>query len=295
MKRNPGRGVVRLYSENNDFQHIETLKRNREKRTRSREFFVEGVRPIECAVANGWPVRALVYPGHRELSDWARRMIREAGPSVVYELPAELFAKLSDKNEPGELLAIVGMLPDSADRIALVDPQRLLVVVCDRPGSPGNLGTLIRSANSFGADGLILTGHAADPWDPVCIRASVGAVFAFPVIRLSSPREVIAWATALRTQVPDLAIVGTSAKAELDIGDQPWAGPRILLLGSETDGLCRAYREAAGSIVTIPIHGAASSLNMAVAGSIVLYEIDRHRRRYAHRAARPDPARGSQE
>ncbi len=276
MKRSK-RGVVRLFSENNDFQHMETLKRNREKRTHAREFLVEGVRPIECALANDWPIHSLAYARERALSDWARRVMAEARPDAVFEMPAALFAKLSDKHEPSELLAVVGMRPDSTERIPLLEGEDLLVVVCDRPGNPGNLGTLIRSADSFGAHGVILTGHAADPWDGQCIRASVGAIFALPVIRLQSPRDVLAWAAAVRSRFPSLTIVGTSARAERDIRDAAWAGPRIVLLGSETDGLCHAYRDAADLMVTIPIRGTASSLNVAVAGSIVLYEIDRQR------------------
>jgi TrmH family RNA methyltransferase len=276
--------VVSIHSENSAYQHFETLKKNRVKRTRHREFFVEGVRPIELALAASWPLRALLYPRGRKLSSWAHAILDQAAVETLVELPAELFAKLSDKNHPGELLAIARMLPDSTERIGLPDPESLLVIVCDRPSSPGNLGTLIRSADAFGVDAVLVTGHAADPWDPLCIRASLGCIFTRPVLRLGSATEVIAWAATLRQQHPRVELVGTSARGTEEIAQHDWQGPRVLFFGSETDGLCRAYRDAVDATVTIPMFGSASSLNVAVAGSIVLYEISRQRQALRMRA-----------
>jgi TrmH family RNA methyltransferase len=273
--------VVRVTSANDVFQELEALKRNREKRARRGEFFVEGVKPLTLAVANEWRVRCLVYQSGLSLSGWARQMLASAGAEVHYEMAPNLFAELSDKNEPGELLGVVRAERESVDRITAQTPAALLAVVCDRPSGHGNLGTLIRSANAFRADGMVLSGHCVDPWDSACIRASVGTIFALPVVRVQSPRDVLQWASALRAAQPDLMVVGTSASAETDLQDFDWTGPRVVLIGNETHGLCRAYKDGADAMVRIPIHGAASSTNVAVAGSIVLYEIDRQRRNAA--------------
>ena len=91
----------------------------------------------------------------------------------------------SNKSEPSELLALVAMPADDLDRIPL-SPD-LLVVAFDRPASPGNLGSIIRSCDALGAHGVIMTGHSVDLYDPETISASVGSLFALPVVRLPSP------------------------------------------------------------------------------------------------------------
>ena len=139
--------------------------------------------------------------------------------------------------------------------------------------SPGNIGTLIRSADAFGAHGLIVTGHAADPYDPKSVRASTGSLFAVPVVRAASHADVIRWA---RTR--PATIIGTDEKGETDIADIDLTGPAVIVFGNEATGLSEAWRQACDVIARIPITGAASSLNAAGAATVVLYEAARQRR-----------------
>ena len=141
----------------------------------------------------------------------------------------ELLAELGEKEE-AELVAVVGLPPDRLDRLGHHVPDRAgapLYVLFDRPASPGNLGTLIRSADAFGAEGLIVSGHAADPYDPRAVRASTGSIFALPVVRASATDEVLAWAASLR-------LVGTDERATVDVGDADLRGP-TLLAGRQRD------------------------------------------------------------
>src|SRR5262249_61272908 len=101
----------------------------------------------------------------------------------------------------------------------------------DRPASPGNIGTLIRSADAFGAHGLIVTGHAADPYDPKSVRASTGSLFAVPVVRAASHADVMRWA---RTQ--PAMIIGTDEKGEADIADIELTGPAGVGIREQTAG-----------------------------------------------------------
>jgi TrmH family RNA methyltransferase len=153
-----------------------------------------------------------------------------------------------------------------------------LVVVFDRPGSPGNLGSSIRSADAFGADGIIVTGHAVDIYDPFVVRGSMGALFAVPVATAESHREVQEWVIAARESGHDYQIVGSSGKTEQLIHDVSFTRPTVLILGNETVGMSRGYWEIADSIVKIPIGGALSSLNVSCAASILLYEVVRQRK-----------------
>ena len=179
--------IVKIYTENNDFQYIETLRRNREKRQKNKEFFIEGVRPINQALQHNWQIRAFVYSREKKLSDWAEGILARSQASQHYELRLPLLEKLSNKSEASELVAIITMPEDDITRIPT--HEKLLVVIFDRPASPGNLGTLIRSCDALHVDGLIITGHAVDLYDPETISATTGSFFALPTVRLPSQKS----------------------------------------------------------------------------------------------------------
>ncbi|HEX5692939.1 MAG TPA: RNA methyltransferase [Roseiflexaceae bacterium] len=268
--------IVKIFSENNQFQHVETLRRNREKRHRSREFFVEGVRPINLAIEHGWSINAFLYSTEKRLSGWAEDVLDQSRARVHYELPLALLEKLSNKSEPSELLAVVAMPDDDLARIPL--RPNMLIVLFDRPASPGNLGTLIRSCDALGVDGLVITGHAADLYDPETISATTGSFFAVPAVRLPSQRELLPWFETIEQAIGPFQLVGSSAKAETDIAAHDWTPPTLLAIGNETWGLSANYKALCDALVRIPIGGSATSLNVASAASIMLYEIDRQRR-----------------
>jgi 23S rRNA (uridine2479-2'-O)-methyltransferase len=265
-----------IYSENNDFQYIETLRRNREKRSKNKEFFIEGVRPINQAIKYDWNIIAFGYARDKKLSSWAQNILKKSSAKIHYELPFKLLEKLSNKEETSELIAIVGMKDDDLARIPLKDNP--LILIFDRPSSPGNLGTLIRSSDALGVDGIIITGHAVDLYDPEVISASTGSFFALPIIRKPSHNDLVAWIAEIKKDYKDLQIVGTDEKGSETIDEHDFKKQTLLLVGNETVGLSKAYRTMCHSMVNIPMYGSATSLNVACASSIVLYEIDRQRR-----------------
>ena len=268
--------IQTLYSENNAFQFVETLRRNREKRHRHGAFFVEGVRPINQALAYGWQVLAFYYANDKPLSDWARHILAASTAETHYAMPFALLSKLSLKNEPSELLAVFKMPDDPFDRIPI--RENPLIVLFDRPASPGNLGSIIRSCDALGADGLVITGHSVDLYDPETISASTGSLFALPVIRKAGLNDLHPWIAAIHEQIGSVQLVGSSEDAPKDAADHDFTRPTLIALGNETWGLSAAYREACDSFVRIPMGGSASSLNVACAASILLYEISRQRR-----------------
>lgn len=268
--------LLKVSTANAAYQRLDVLLRNRTKRHRYGEFVVEGVRAINGALDAGWTIRAFAYPRGRALSAWATSVLEASAADAHLEMAPELFDAVSGKDEPSDLIAVATMRPDSTDRIP--SESGMTVVVVDRPGSPGNLGTLIRSCDAFGVNGLIVTGHGVDLYDPATIRASVGSLFAVPCIALPSHREVEAWVLDVRRSYPGLSVVGTSARASSSIREFGWGTEVVLVVGNETAGLSHAYREMCNAIVNIPMRGTATSLNAAVATSIVLYEIDGVRR-----------------
>lgn len=154
------------------------------------------------------------------------------------------------------------------------DRADFLAIAFDRPTQPGNIGTLIRSADAFGADGVIVTGHAADVYDPRAVRASTGSLFGMPTVRTPSHREVVDWLAGT-----GVTIVGTDEDGDTDIEDYDFAAPTLIVVGNETVGMSAAWREACDRVLSIPMSGTASSLNAANAATVVLYEAARQRRR----------------
>lgn len=282
----PGEGntvprTLRVTTRNAAFQQWQALLTNRAKRQRTGEFLVQGVRPISMAVEHGWDVTTLLYADRRPLSRWARGILDRV-PATRVAMAAELLAELGEKtDETPELLAVVGLPSDTLDRIP-VGPDAL-VVAFDRPTAPGNIGTLIRSADAFGASGVLVTGHAADPYDPKAVRASTGSLFAVPTVRVGGHQEVLDWVADLRGGGVPLRLVGTDEHGDLEVADDDLTGPTAILVGNETHGLSAAWRQACDRMVRIPIRGTASSLNAATAATVVLYEATTQRRRAASR------------
>jgi TrmH family RNA methyltransferase len=267
------RANQRVTSRNARFQQWQTLLTNRQKRQRAGRFLVQGVRPITLAAEQGWQIEELLVDGDRRLSRWAEQLLRDTDAEVV-ALPTDLLAELGEKDEDAapELLAVVAMRPDDLSRIPVTDD--FLAVAFDRPTQPGNLGTLIRSADAFGAGGVVVTGHAADVYDPRTVRASTGSLFGLPTVRTQSQRDVLEWLTGT-----GVTIIGTDEDGDTDLEDYDFCAPTLIVVGNETVGMSTGWREACDRVLSIPMSGTASSLNAANAATVVLYEAARQRRR----------------
>lgn len=259
---------LRITRENARFQQWEALLTNRSKRHRNRELLVQGVRPITRAVEEGWTVRALLRADGAG-SAWSDGLWASTDAERVVLSP-DLHARLSGK-DGAELVAVVEMPDDGVARLADSSRPHGPVVVFDRPTSPGNIGTLARSADAFGASALVVTGHAADPYDPQSVRASTGSLFALTVLRVPGHGPVVEHAHA-----HGYRIVGTDEEGS-PLGEVDLSGRLVLVVGNETHGISSGWRAACDDIASISMTGTASSLNAAVAGSIVLHEALRQR------------------
>jgi TrmH family RNA methyltransferase len=271
---------MRITTRNSTFQQLASLRTNRQKRSSTRTFLLEGVRPLNMALSHGWQIQALVHPDGTRLSKWADGILANHAGLTRYAMSPALMAELSAKDEGSELLAVVAMRAPSLAQIPL-RPQ-LLIVVADRPANPGNLGTLIRSCDAFGADALVVTGHAVDLYDPATVTASRGSLFALPVVRLASHRELLDWVASVRRVLGTCRVAGADESATVNAEEHDFTMPTVLVVGNEASGLSQAYRERCDVLLRIPMSGAASSLNVSVAASVLLYEAGRQRRRARH-------------
>ena len=267
--------TIAVLKKDNLFQRAEVLKRNREKRYQHGEFLVEGVAQINLAVKYGWSIRALLFGADKPLSSWAQELVSSGVAAEHWEMAPELMVELSDKEETSEVLAVIEQKRLSP---AAISPQAGgLVVAFDRPASPGNLGSSIRSADALGAQGIIISGHAVDIYDPFVVRGSMGAVFSMPVTTTPSHTGVKEWVDSAKAQGIDYQIIGSSGKATEMVYSVDFSKPTVLILGNETVGMSRGYWDICDAVVKIPIGGALSSINVSCAASILLYEIARQR------------------
>lgn len=266
--------ILTITKENATFQVLNALKTNREKRNHE-GFIFEGVRNINNALTYKWNIKAFFYSSEKGLSNWAKDILENSTAETHYDLSLELLNKLSNKEEASELLALGEIPQDNFEKIQL--KENPLIIIFDRPSSPGNLGTIIRSCDALGVDGLVITGHAVDVYDPETISATTGSLFSLPIVRVQSQKELEDWIETLRKKYPTLQVVGTDENGSETIYEHDFKTPTIVLAGNEKWGLSAGYKELADSMVNIPMQGSASSLNVAVATSIVLSEVNRQR------------------
>lgn len=272
----------RITTRNASIQLWQAYLNNRSKRHRDGRFLIQGVRPINQAVAAGWPLETLLYRlGDPQLSGWAREVMDSSQAPRVGVAP-ELMAELGEKGEGvPELVAVAVSRHDDLAAFEPGEPGDVpVIVVFDRPNSPGNLGTLIRSADSFGVDAVVVTGHGADHYDPRAVRAATGSLFALPVFRVAGPEQVCALRDRQTCRGIPTEIIGTDERGGRAIYDHDLAGATIAVIGNETSGMSAAWLGACDDTVRVPMGGTASSLGAPSAAAVTLYEISRQRRTF---------------
>jgi len=255
---------------------VKRIKKLKQKKYRQREgaFFVEGIRVVLSAVERGAPLETIVVAPELLTSDvaWEAVAGQQEQGVAVREVSAEVFESFAERDNPVGLGAIVGVsLRDLASLPA--GPGAIFAALFD-VGDPGNLGTIVRTLDGMGAAGLILVGQTTDPFHPTAVKASMGALFNVPVAEAETAEAVWRWA-----KERDVHTVATSAHARQAYWDAAYAWPALLLLGGEGEGLPADVMEAAEQAVTIPMYGASSSLNLAVAAGLLLYEVRRRMER----------------
>jgi len=245
--------------------------RERVERERSESYFIEGVRFVVAASDAGARFRCLVL-SHKllrsPLGQMLARRLRARGIPALVVSPAE-FRELSQVDEPQGLGAVVASdwRPLPGDGPSPEDCWLLLSEI----RAPGNLGTLMRTAAASGARGLIVLGSpTVDPLHPGAVRASMGALYSLTLVRTTF-RELVLWRRRFRP-----AFIGATPEGSQDYRAVSYRRPVVLVLGSERKGLDAAQRALCNARVRIPMV-TGDSLNLAIAGSLLLYEVWRQR------------------
>jgi TrmH family RNA methyltransferase len=247
--------------------------RQRKERERTGLFFVEGIRIVGEAAQCDAPITTLVIGSEWLKSDFANELVeaqRKRGVECL-EVTREVFESLSRKEGPQGLGAIAHQRWEQLDELRLA--SELCWMALDATQDPGNIGAMLRTSDAVGGAGLIMLSQSADPYDPVAVRASMGAIFSQRLVRASFA-EFAAW-----KQHHHYTVIGTSDKAIHDYQAIEYQPPLIILMGSERQGLSPEQQAICDEMVSIPMIGRNDSLNLAVATSVMLYEVFNQQRK----------------
>ncbi len=242
-----------------------------DRKTRADEgvVFVEGIRQVIDAFEGGHSLEAILVDPTRLRSELAWQFIDAAGQQgveVAQLSPAE-FERLSSRDNPVGLAATVRWAPEDLRNVG-IDAGGVYIAT-DDVRDPGNLGTIIRAADAFGVAGVVVH-RGTDPGHPAALRASLGSVFHVPILTTPTLNELFYWA-----QHHGAAVLGSTASAKVELQDAPIPVPVVLMVGNEATGLDRETLERCDGQVRISMGGSGTSLNVAVAAGILLYEVHR--------------------
>lgn len=250
--------------------------RDRRERDATSSFLVEGYRELTRALEASWPLETLffceeLFLGENEAA-LLQKVQRQGGE--LWSCTRAVFEKISYRDRPDGLLGIAKQQPRSLsflEQRCSAHSQPPFLVVAEAIEKPGNLGTILRSGDAVGVDGVILADACTDLYNPNVVRASTGILFSLPVIAAST-EETLLW---LRQQ--GIRILAATPAATVEYTEADLTVPLAVVVGTEQLGLSSSWLEAADLKVRLPMHGVADSLNVATATTVLLYEALRQR------------------
>ena len=239
-------------------------------RDQQNALLAEGMKLIIDALDLGWSIRTLVFAktglGNPAVEKVAARTVAAGG--LVLEVNQKVLSAITRRDNPQMVVGVFAQKYLPLNEVRPVGDD--VWVALDRVRDPGNLGTVIRTVDAVGAKGLILIGDTTDPFAVETVRATMGSVFAIPVVR-ATVNEFLDWRRSFRGLV-----AGTHLKGAVDYRSVDYAGrPVLLLMGNEQQGLPDDLAAACDRLLRIPQAGRADSLNLAVATGVVLFEVRR--------------------
>ncbi|KNY19014.1 RNA methyltransferase [Shinella sp. SUS2] len=244
---------------------------NKKDRDETKSFMAEGLKLVIDALELGFEIRTLVYAKNvkekPQVVQCATKTVARGG--LVLEVSEKVLASITRRDNPQ---MVVGIFTQRWTPLRDLKPQTgETYVALDRVRDPGNLGTIIRTADAAGASGVILVGEATDPFSMETVRATMGSVFAVPLVK-TNVADFLAWKKAAGVEVVATHLAGAVDYRTIDYRKKPV----VLLMGNEQSGLPDELARAADALARIPQAGRADSLNLAIATGIMLFEARRH-------------------
>lgn len=247
--------------------------RDRQGREQSQQFIIEGHFELHRAVDAGWKIDALYICPELFLVATNDQLIQRilAKDGKVFRCPENVFKKMAYRERPDGLIAVAHQKHLDLNSFEL--KPNPFFIVAEAIEKPGNLGSILRSSDAAGLDALVVCDACTDIYNPNVIRASIGTLFTVPVIE-STSRKTLAW-----LKENNISILAATPSAKQEFTEVDMTGPIAIVVGTEHEGLSPLWMENADIQVKIPMHGAADSLNVAMAATLLLYEARRQRKK----------------
>lgn len=261
-----GKGAIIHSRTHPAIRRIRALQTRRE-RDRSGLFYTEGVRFVAQAIEQRARVEMLLVAPELLAHPFAKKLVRRQEHRGIrcLQASADVFQSVALSDDPQGIGAVLRQ--EWVELASVLPAEGLCWVAVSAIHSPGNLGTIIRTADAVGAAGIILIGSEPDPYDPATLRATMGSIFSQRLVR-TSPGGLLRW-----KERHGAALIGTSPAADSDYHDERYPPGLVLLMGGERKGLSDEERSWCDRLVRIPMVGRCDSLNLAVATSVMLYEV----------------------
>lgn len=245
-----------------------SLKKARDE---SRTFMAEGLKLVIDALDRGWTIRTLVYAkagkGKPLVEKVAARTVAAGG--LVLEVSEKVMSSITRRENPQMVAAVFEQRWTALKDVQPKGSETWIAL--DRVRDPGNLGTIIRTADATGASGVILVGDCTDPFSTETVRATMGSMFALPLVK-TTPADFLKWKKSVDARLVATHLAGAVDYRTIDYKSKPV----ILMMGNEQSGLPDELAQAADKLARIPQVGMADSLNLAVATGVMLFEVRRH-------------------
>ncbi len=262
-------------SANDHIKALRKLELAKERRD-SGNFLAEGLKAVGQAFDSNAKIHELLIAPELLVSDYGMSLtdLARSRNIPILELSPSVFATLARKEKPQGIAALIAQ--NWSDLAATSAQLGSFWVALESIQNPGNLGTILRTCDAVGVNGLILLNDSTDPYDPAAVKASMGSVFTVPHYRAGFNDL-----KAFLERSADLTVIGTSDKAASSAFEVTFPPTVLLLLGSERQGLSDEYVSLCSQMLRIPMEGACDSLNISVAAGVMLYQIyqDRHNQR----------------
>lgn len=261
--------MKKITSSDNDIYKAFARLYRRKYRDREGLYIIEGINLIEEAVKNGAELKSVFI---REDFDADAHGVRafEAGGIPVYSMPRALFDKTSDTQTP-QGIAAVSAKPECGVESFFAETDNIIVL--DRLQDPGNIGTVIRTADAAGFAGAVIVKGTADLFSPKTVRAAAGSLYRVRLLYADSAADA---ARLIRDY--GRRLICTSPYADRLYYDVDMSQRTAIVIGNEANGVCSEFSESADVSVRLPMEGSIESLNAAVAASVMMYEAVRQRR-----------------
>lgn len=249
---------------------IKSIKALAQKKNRDQDgtFLVEGMKLVRDAFENGWEIETLIYAAttndNVQVTELAAKL-RVAGADIL-EVNEKVLSSITRRDNPQMVVGVMRQSWKSAPQ-KITDKSSVWIAL-DRVRDPGNLGTIIRTADSAGVEGIILVGETTDPFSLEATRASMGSIFNVPLVRMGI-EEFLKWRISWEGMVVGTHLEGATDFRSIDYQSQPV----LLLMGNEQQGLPEDLAATCDKLALIPMHGAADSLNLAIATGVMLFHM----------------------